>query len=105
VGLALDSCYAAEINLLTPSERDRILRGLLDAGLPIWTPLLTRRNPAGQLELLKGLTDFQEHLGGQLTLAMPSNIGNQTNIHEIAAERIESIIPRLEQWQRLHDSP
>lgn len=105
VGLALDSCYAAEINLLDTSERDRIIQGLLDAGLPIWTPLLNRRDSNGRRELLKGLTDFQEHLGGRLTLAMPKHIGHQTSIHEVDPSLIESIILRLELLQRQQPFP
>lgn len=99
VGLALDACYAADIGLLTIDERDRILQGLLDAGLAIWTPLLALRKTDGQLNLLKGLSDFREHLGGQLTLTMPQGIGRQTEIHEVNVSRIENAIRHLEQVQ------
>ena len=68
VGIALDSYYAMRHGLLTADELERTLRAMSQCGLPIWSEHLQRRTPEGVLEVLGGLSDFREHLGGTLTI-------------------------------------
>ncbi|MDD2236290.1 MAG: 3-dehydroquinate synthase [Kiritimatiellae bacterium] len=98
VGLAIDTCCAADLGLLTSSERDRILQALHEAGLPLYTPLLDERNAQGDLRILQGLADFREHLGGNLTLTMPHGIGHQTDIHEMPTTQVEAAIGLLRRF-------
>ena len=97
VGVALDTCCATELGLLSADERHRVLHGLTDAGLPIHTPLLDQRNEQQQRSILQGLSDFREHLGGRLTLTMPHGVGRSIDIHELSASLIETAIHHLEQ--------
>ena len=97
IGIALDSFYAARKGLISEEERDKILQGLVDSGLPVWTPLLGRRMGAHRLEILAGMEDFREHLGGKLTVALPDGIGAKIEINNMDTAVIAEGIKFLEQ--------
>ena len=82
-GIALDSVYASFLGLLSSGERDRILDGFHAAGLPTWNDLMAARKADGTLEILGGLEDFREHLGGRLTVTLPDGIGKRVEVHEM----------------------
>ncbi|MEM6391661.1 MAG: 3-dehydroquinate synthase [Planctomycetota bacterium] len=77
IGLALDTHLAAELGLLPRSTADRITALLARLGFPLHHPLL--HHP----DLPQGLEAFRQHLGGQLTLTLPTAIGQPTEIHEV----------------------
>jgi 3-dehydroquinate synthase len=83
LGIALDTCCAQRTGRLSAKERDDILVALDATGLPTWANILERRSPDGQLDILKGLDEFREHLGGELNLTLPRGIGRREEIHEI----------------------
>ncbi len=95
IGIAIDSFYASQIGLITSEECDVILNGLKKTGLPIWSDLLELTRPDGKLEILQGLDDFQEHLGGQLNVTMPNGIGRKIEIHEMDRAIVEQAIVYL----------
>jgi len=95
IGIAIDSFYASQIGLITSKECDVILNGLKKTGLPIWSDLLELTRPDGKLEILQGLDDFQEHLGGQLNVTMPNGIGRKIEIHEMDRAIVEQAIVYL----------
>jgi 3-dehydroquinate synthase len=95
IGIALDSCYAAQAGHITSDECERILAGLEACGLPTWHDLLDRRDDAGLLEVLVGLEQFREHLGGRLTVTLPDGIGRGVEIHQMDAGVIERCIGDL----------
>ena len=94
-GIAADAVYSAFCGLLSEAERDRILEGFEAAGLPVWHPLMTRRNAEGALEILGGLGDFREHLGGRLTVTLPDGIGRRIEVHEMDLDLVERSISFL----------
>lgn len=83
VGIALDSCYAMKTGLLTESEFQQIITGLAANGLPTSHPTLRTRTPDGQWEILQGLSQFREHLGGLLTVTLPQGLGDRCEVHAI----------------------
>ena len=89
VGIALDSFYAERHGHINAGERSRILDAMREAGLPRWTPLLDRRTGSGSLEILEGLDEFREHLGGRLTVTLPAGIGGKVEIHEMNPAIVE----------------
>ncbi len=97
VGIALDSVYAARKGLLGEEELERILKGLTDCGLAVWTPLLEQREKGGRLAILKGLDDFREHLGGQLTVTLPLSIGKRCEVNEMDEKVIEEAVAYLKE--------
>ena len=83
LGIALDSFYAMRQGLISQDDLTSILTGLSACGLPLYDELLERRNGGNKLEILVGLDQFQEHLGGLLTVTLPDPIGNRCEVHEI----------------------
>ena len=90
IGLALDTVYSAETGLLAESDSERILDCLSGLGFPLYDEAL-----ADTQVLLRGLDEFREHLGGELTIAMLGGIGAPTDIHEIQPAAVRTSIERL----------
>ena len=99
IGLALDAGYARRMGWLTDAEADALLRGLSESGYTLWHPALARRLGDGRLEILGGLDDFREHLGGELCITMPRGIGAKFEVHEMDPALIEASLRDLEQFQ------
>lgn len=95
IGIALDSYYAMRKNLISKVEMDRIVNGLIESGLPVWDKLIERRSDNGRLDVLKGLEQFREHLGGELTITLPQSIGSKCEVHEMDADIVEDGIAQL----------
>ncbi len=92
VGIALDSVIACMLGYITVTERDRIISALSTAGLPIFTRMLEKRNVRGSLEVLQGIEEFREHLGGSLCITMPKGIGDRIEIYELRHSLVENAI-------------
>ena len=82
-GILLDSIYAREKGWLTPAEFDAIARGLDQSGFALWSDELDQRTADGEREVFRGLLDFREHLGGELTVTFPRGLGARQEVHEI----------------------
>lgn len=81
IGIALDALYSREIGLLDATHCERILSLLERLGFALWDELL--RPPENRILLIRGLDEFREHLGGELTLTMLSGIGCAVELNEI----------------------
>jgi len=77
VGIALDSCYCQQSGLISTREFEAILTILEDLGLPIYHPALEL------LDVRGALNEFQEHLGGPLTLTLLTGLGGKKEVHEV----------------------
>jgi 3-dehydroquinate synthase len=100
IGMALDTCYAESRGLVSPDERQAVLRGLIETGLPVFDPLLDVRDPLGRRAVLAGLEDFREHLGGQLTVTLPRSIGRRVEVHHVDAGDVDRAVDRLRRLAR-----
>ena len=95
IGIALDSRYSVQAGLLAPGAEQRVC-DLLDAiGLPTWHEALERADADGEPALLRGLADFREHLGGQLTVTLLEDLGVSVEVHQIDAEQVSHAIAWL----------
>jgi 3-dehydroquinate synthase len=83
VGIALDSTYAMLKKFITPEEREAIVRGLAACGLPVWSPLLERCGAGGGPDVLAGIEQFREHLGGRLCITLPAPVGAKREVHTL----------------------
>ena len=95
VGIAVDSFYAMRHGLLRAEDLDRTLRAMTECGLPIWSEFLARRSADGVLEVLDGLAQFREHLGGSLTVTLPKGVGGRVEVHQMNPEIIEEAVEFL----------
>ncbi len=92
IGIALDVTYSYLTGILSERSWMRIVRVLLELGLPVFAPELERR------DLLAGLTEFREHLGGQLTILLLRDIGDPVEVHEIDTNLMTASILALSQY-------
>jgi len=95
IGIALDICYSFRKGYLSESEFHRILDVIERFGFRLFDERLASRGADGQLEVLRGLEEFREHLGGELTIPLLRGIGDPFEVHEIDDFLIEECIERL----------
>jgi 3-dehydroquinate synthase len=94
-GIALDSYYAMRKGLLAESDFNRIIEAMTACGLPVWLDYLGRRDSTGALEILDGLQQFREHLGGQLNVTLPDGIGGKVEVHHMDTALLEEGVRHL----------
>ncbi|ADO44096.1 3-dehydroquinate synthase [Ketogulonicigenium vulgare] len=78
IGMALDCLYAVRVGLLRRPQADRALALLRALGFTLEHPLLANTDV-----LMAGLVEFQEHLGGELTITLLKAIGKGVEVHHI----------------------
>ncbi len=94
-GVVLDSIYAEKKTWITANELALIRGGLTRSGFRLWFDELDQRDATGALTVFGGLRDFQEHLGGELTVTFPRGIGARHEVHEIDLALMESAVQEL----------
>lgn len=97
IGIALDATYAYLINLLPETDWQRICHTLKTLGFTLFVPTLTSHleDPQHPLSLFRGLTEFREHLGGDLTLMLLTQIGQGVEVHQVDLEQYRQAIALL----------
>lgn len=99
IGLALDAAYSVSIGWLGLEEFELLYKGLAEAGFELWHDVLERQRN-GELDVLHGLREFREHLGGELSLTMPKGVGASHEVNEMDPVRIAGAIARLKELAR-----
>jgi 3-dehydroquinate synthase len=99
IGLALDAIYARRMGLLADADCGRVLALLAALGFELWAPQLEARDADGRLQLIVGLEEFRQHLGGQLTITLIEGIGRGFEVHEMDAEVIAASLSELKGGQ------
>lgn len=94
IGIALDARYAVLAKLLPESAEERICGLLESLGFTLWHPALEAREADGRLTLVEGLREFREHLGGELTVTLLTDIGTGVEVHDIDTTLVAQAI----QW-------
>jgi len=97
IGIALDTRYSVMTGSLAEGEDKRVLDVLKKLGFTLWHDALRQQNAKGQLSLLQGLADFQEHLGGELTITLLAEVGRGIEVHEMNADLVGHCIGWLQQ--------
>jgi 3-dehydroquinate synthase len=78
IGIALDALYSCRTGLLGSEDLHRILTLLQQVGFNLYHRLLD------DMDLPRALREFQEHLGGELSIPLLKGIGEQVECHELA---------------------
>lgn len=99
IGIALDTRYSVLAGLLAPGADDRVRAVLKRLGFALWHPACDARRGQGERLLLAGLEEFREHLGGELTVTLLSDIGISIDVHTMDHGLIEEAI----EWLRPRD--
>ncbi|MCS4436076.1 3-dehydroquinate synthase [Aquiflexum gelatinilyticum] len=89
IGIALDSTYSYLKGMISQADLMRIINLIKTLGFEIYHPELS-----GQA-LLKGLEEFREHLGGELTITLLESMGKGVEVHQMDNELILKSIDQL----------
>jgi 3-dehydroquinate synthase len=88
IGLALDTRYSVQTSMLAPGGDDRVHALLKRLGFHLWHPAMESRDADGRWLLLRGLEEFREHLGGELTITLLRDIGVGQEVHQMDVDEI-----------------
>ncbi|MBD2091339.1 3-dehydroquinate synthase [Microcoleus sp. FACHB-1515] len=100
IGIALDATYSYLVDLLPETDWQRICNTLKTLGFNLFVPELTSylSEPEHPLSLFRGLIEFQEHLGGELTLMLLTQVGKGVEVHQVDLEQYRRAIVYLSRF-------
>ena len=90
IGVAIDTAYSSLALELPRNDADRVLDCLSQLGFSLDHPQL-----GDSEQLLTGLEEFRQHLGGRLTLTMLEGIGRPVNVHEVNRTLLRQAIEQV----------
>jgi 3-dehydroquinate synthetase len=93
IGIALDSTYSFLQGRISEADLNRIIQVMKTLGFELFAPELRGES------LIQGLKEFQEHLGGQLTIMLLEKLGKGIEVHEMDGELIHRSVALLQSFQ------
>lgn len=93
IGVAVDTVYSSLVHGFPKQDSDRVLNCLRNLGLTLDHPALHETE-----ELLNGLEEFRQHLGGRLTLTMLPEIGSKIDVHEVDRAQMLTAIEQVAEF-------
>lgn len=93
IGIALDSTYSFLQGRISQDDLNRIIKLIKTLGFELYAPELQGDH------LIKGLKEFQEHLGGQLTIMLLEKLGKGIEVHQMDDELIQQSVDLLQAFQ------
>ena len=96
IGIALDSAYSFLQGRIGEEDLIRIFSLFQALGLSLYAPELQEG------ALLQGLKEFQEHLGGKLTIMLLDALGRGVEVHEMDSNLIVKALHLLQNWEDRH---
>ena len=95
IGVAIDTVYSHLVHGFPRDAMERVFACLESLGLLLDHPALERTE-----ELLQGLEEFRQHLGGRLTVTMLRDIGQPIDVHQIQPavmrQAIDEVVARVQ---------
>jgi 3-dehydroquinate synthase len=105
IGIALDVIYSRQVGLLDAQSAERVLALLEQLGFDLFANELLNVASDGNLQVLGGLNEFREHLGGELTITLLKEIGRGVEVNEMNQPRVVEAIHELqERWRPAGES-
>ncbi|MFP4290633.1 MAG: 3-dehydroquinate synthase [Cyclobacteriaceae bacterium] len=95
IGIALDTAYSYQKGMLSEHEMQRVMQLFKTLGFSLYVPELENE------EVIRGLQEFQEHLGGELTIMLLEKIGKGVEVHEMHIELIRKAIAQLKAFENI----
>lgn len=102
IGIALDVVYSMLAGMLSQRDCEDVLELLSDLGFDLYVPELSQKAdaPDQALQILKGLSEFREHLGGQLTIMLLNKIGRGVEVHHMDEALLTQAVKHLQERQQ-----
>ncbi|MEM8939271.1 MAG: 3-dehydroquinate synthase [Bacteroidota bacterium] len=96
IGIALDCIYSSKVGLLKEEKAWHVVNCIKKLGLPVTHELLTNDDGSAiRPELLKGLEEFREHLGGILTITLLEDFGKSIDVHTMDVDKLNAAVLAL----------
>lgn len=95
IGMALDVIYSRNTGLLAAAPAARILNLLEKLGFKLFADELLNANNSDLPAILAGIEEFREHLGGDLSVTLLSEIGRSVEVHEMDPVPVAAAIAEL----------
>lgn len=95
-GIALDTAYSYISGRINEEDAQNIIDLLQALGFAITHPLMEIKDDHSNV--LKGLNEFREHLGGKLTIMLLERIGKGIEVHKLDTELLKKSSQWLEQY-------
>jgi 3-dehydroquinate synthase len=97
IGMAIDSTYSYLNGDLAEADWQRIIQLLRTLGFGLTVPELVEfaDRPEHPQSVFRGLSEFREHLGGELTLMLLRGIGAGFEVHQVDVGRYQAAIGLL----------
>jgi 3-dehydroquinate synthase len=92
IGIAIDSAYAMLEERISEDEFNSIIAAMQGCGLTTCSSLLMRLDSNGEPDVLKGIEQFREHLGGELCITLPDPVGSKTEVHQMDPELLKQAL-------------
>jgi 3-dehydroquinate synthase len=96
IGMALDLAYSEISGFLDRATLERILRLLEAIGFRLWDDAMLERDGDGRPRLVVGLSEFREHLGGELHITLLRGIGESFEVTEMDEANVAAAVTFLE---------
>ena len=94
IGMAVDLVYSVNIGLVPDVIVEEAIDLIEAVGFEVWSEFLDQEE-CGKPVILAGLEEFREHLGGQLTITLVSDIGEKIEVHEMDEDAILESLDQL----------
>lgn len=88
MGMLIDTLYAVNMNIAQKDTFLKLRQVLADFQMPFHKQYLHRR-------LLKGISDFQQHIGGELNITLVPSIGNKIEVNDIDLDVMAATLNEL----------
>ncbi|MEK6480851.1 3-dehydroquinate synthase [Catalinimonas sp. 4WD22] len=93
IGIALDVTYSHLKGMISKEDLHRVIHLLKVLGFTLYIPQMEQK------EIVQGLQEFREHLGGELTIMLLEAIGKGVEVHQMDVALIREAISRLEVFE------
>lgn len=102
IGIALDTTYSYLMGHLGTDEWQRVLQTLRMLGFDLFVPELRSHleDASHPDSIFRGLSEFREHLGGELTIMLLDELGHGFEVHEVDFEMYKQAIEYLQVQHR-----
>jgi 3-dehydroquinate synthase len=98
IGIAIDATISWLSDLLAEKDWAQIINLLKILGFQLYIPELSA-NSNGKSELINGLEEFREHLGGALSITLLRKIGEGVEMNEINPDYIRRSVEILKELE------
>ena len=102
IGLAVDLLYSARIGLVKEATAYRAIDLIERLGFSTYDSFLHQVDEQKVSRILRGLDEFREHLGGELTITLIQGIGEGVEVHAMDKVHIQSALDELRERHLAH---